>query len=286
MSYYIYADASIDILPALAKQYAIQLVPMHYELAGETFSCTALATETQMHEYYEKQRRGAVTHTSQVGPANYMDIFRPLLEQGEDILCLTLSSGLSSTYQSALMAAEELSHYPGKLFVIDSLGATAGLGLLAELAGKNKEEGLSIGENADRLMQNRLYIAHHFMVDDLMYLQRGGRISASAAIVGSMLNVKPLLRINETGSLEITGKRRGIAASWKELVSEYEKNRDPQNGQFVYLLHADCSDLAVRLRHLILERCPDSQVCTLPVGPIIGAHTGPGMMALAYWGKR
>lgn len=285
-NYVIFADTSLDMSRELAEKYDIHFVPMRYELGGETFTCTGLEKDEFMQAYYEKQKTGAVTHTSQAGPATYTDNFLPYLQQGCDVLYLCLSSGLSSTYQSALMAGTELEDCPGKLYAVDSLAASAGLGLLAELAAENREKGLSADENAAQLEKLRLKTCHHIMVDDLAYLQRGGRVSSATAAVGSLLNIKPLLRVDENGSLETIAKRRGLMASWKDMISTWLNNRDCEMGKVVYIPQANCPQQAQQLKDLILESDPEADVRIVPLNPIIGAHTGPGMMAMAYWGTR
>ena len=285
-NYMIFADTSLDMSRELAEKYDIHFVPMRYELGGENFVCSGLESSEFMQSYYEKQKAGAVTHTSQVGPALYQEVFFPHLQRGTDILYLCLSSGLSGTYQSALMAGMDMEDCPGKLYAVDSLAASAGLGLLAELAAENREKGLSAEENAAHLEQMRLKTCHHILVDDLMYLQRGGRVSSATAVVGSMLNIKPLLRVDEGGSLETIAKRRGLMASWKDMISTWLANRDCSMGKVVYVPHANCLAQAQQLKELILQSDAEAEVRIVPLNPVIGAHTGPGMMAMAYWGTR
>ncbi len=228
-----------------------------------------------------------MTKTSQITPYLYEQFFEPYLKKNLSILYLALSSGLSSTYNAACLAKETLKEkYPDlDIYPIDTLGATGGMGVLVETALKAKEEGLSIEENRDLLLENTKHIRHWFMVQDLMYLKRGGRVSATTAVVGSMLNIKPILRINDQGKLETISKKHGNKAALLELFNDFEKSFDESHGNIIYITHADCKELADELVSLVQSKYPQLEVRQTMLSPIIGAHTGPGMVAICHYGK-
>lgn len=217
-----------------------------------------------------------------------MDIFTPVLEEGKDILYLSLSSGLSSTYQSSCLAASQLGEkFPGrKIVCVDSLAATGGMGLLLEAAALNREQGMTVSENGKWLEENRLKVCHWFMVEDLMYLKRGGRVSAATAVVGSALNIKPVLKIEEDGTLKNFAKARGTKRALNSLVEYYAVASDKEPGERVYILHADSRDNADYLEEKVKEINPKCSVAKMMLSPIIGAHTGPGMCAVVHFGRR
>lgn len=285
--YVILSDVSADIPPAMAKRYDIRFIPMHYTLGEEDRLCSCMEPDEVLHRFYEGQRNGDLTHTTQISPQTYIDVFRPYAEQGMPILYLSLSSGLSNTYQSARMAANELmEQYPSaSITCVDTLSATGGMGILLEAAARNRTDGMSLAENAAWLEQNRLRVCHWFMVEDLMYLKRGGRVSAASAVVGTALNIKPILRIKTDGSLENFQKKRGVRAAMKQLVELYASASTKQPGERVYIIHADCAEKADFLEQNVRELNPDSDIVRVMLSPIIGAHTGPGMCAIAHLGK-
>ena len=222
--YIIYSDISADIPAAYAVEKDIRFIPMSYTLGSEDRVCSSIEPDEILKKFYDGQRNGDLTHTTQISPFMYVEIFEPLLKEGKSVLYISLSSGLSNTYNSSLIAADELNEkYPeARLVCVDSLAATGGMGALLEMAVKNREGGMSIEENAKYLEENRLRIYHWFMVEDLMYLKRGGRIPATTAIVGSALNIKPLLKVERDGTLSTFAKKRGAKAAMNELLELYK----------------------------------------------------------------
>lgn len=288
--YVILTDLSADIDLNVVNEKDIRLVPMTYTLGDENRLCDKPEPAEALKEFYDAQRKGLPTHTAQVSQQTYYDVFTPYAKEGVSILYLALSSGLSSTYgSSTVVAADVMEKYPGvTICCVDSLAATCGMGIMLEAAAANRDAGMSVTENAAWLEANRLRVCHWFMVDDLMYLKRGGRISATTAVVGSALNIKPVLKIVEDGSLISFAKKRGTRSAVKHLLELYAENREVQGvaDEHVYIVHADCPDNVEQLRQGVLEINPKARITVCMLTPIIGAHVGPGMCAIVHWGKR
>ena len=284
--YEILADVSIDIEKDFAEKYQIKYVPMEYVIGDETRPCVEPESIEYLHTYYDKLREAVPTKTSQITPFQYVEIFRPYVEAGTPLLYLCLSSGLSSTYQSALMAVSMLEEEYGNVNVqvVDSLGATGGMGLLTESAVLNREKGMSVEENAAWLKEHAGLVNYYFKVEDLMYLKRGGRVSATTAVVGTALNIKPILTINPVGKLDTVAKKRGSKMAIKWIVEKFTSNFDKNLSDTVYISCADCMKDAQALKEMILKVEPQLEVRITSLSPIIGAHTGPDMLALIYYG--
>lgn len=287
MDYEIFADVSIDIDMDFAREHNVKFVPMEYMLGEETFHCTAPESDEMMHNYYDKLRQTVSTRTSQITPFHYIDVFEPYVKEKKSIIYISLSSGLSNTYESALMAVENLKDSYGEvnIEVVDSLGATGGMGLLTETACLNRENGMSLSENAAWLRENANKVNYWFKVEDLMYLKRGGRISAATAVMGTALNIKPILTINGAGKLDTIAKKRGDKLALKFIIDQFNDNFDESFGDVVYICCADCKELAQKLKEMVLEIHPNLTVRITMLSPIIGAHTGLDMFALVHYGK-
>lgn len=285
--YLIYTDASADIDPAVIGRYGIRFVAMNYTVGEEERLCSNPESPEFLKKFYDAQRAGMETRTSQITPHFYMETFAPLLAEGKSILYLSLSSGLTKTFDSVNLAAAELAgEYSGaKVVAVDTLCATGGMGLILEAAAQNREAGLSIDENAAWLNEHRQEVVHWFMVDDLMYLKRGGRIPATTAVLGTALNIKPLLKIDGEGHLVTLEKKRGYKLALKELAAKYAAARD-ENRNRVYIVHGDCPQHADELERLVREVNPKADITKMLLCPIIGAHTGPGMAAVIFFGNR
>lgn len=285
--YAIFTDVSSDIKATFIKENDVHFIPMKYVINSKDKLYTGIYDENILKDFYLAQKNGAVTKTTQIAPQIYSDIWEPIVKEGISIIYISLSSGLSSTYQSAVLAANELmDKYPDiKIIPIDSLAGTGGMSLLVERAIENKKNGMTIEDNAACLDEIKHNICHWFMVEDLMYLRRGGRVSATTAIVGTTLNIKPILKINDEGKLVPIAKKRGIKAALKELVNLYEMASEGGEER-VYITHADCIDNAKKLEKAILEKNPKCKITILMLNPIIGAHTGPGMIAILHFGKK
>ena len=288
MDYMIFADVSIDIDMAFADKYDLKYIPMEYILDDKSFNCSRPENDEMMHQYYEKLRLKASTHTSQIVPNNYVEAFEGYIKEGKGILYISLSSGLSNTYESALLAAKMLKDdYPEcEIEVVDSLGATGGMGILAESACLNREKGMSLSDNAKWLREHANNINFWFKVEDLMYLCRGGRVSATTAVVGTALKIKPILTIDSTGKLQTIDKKRGDKQAMLSLIERFDASYDPDMGNTVYVSCADCRDVAETLKSKLLEKHPDLDIKITMLSPIIGAHTGPDMLSLIYYGSK
>ena len=240
------------------------------------------------HEFYEAMRNGSMPTTAQVNPENAKALLEPYLKEGKDILHIAFSSALSGTYNSSRIAAEELMEdYPDrKIIVVDSLGASLGQGLLVYLAQEKKEQGEDMETVAKWAEENRLHMVHLFTVNDLNHLYRGGRISRTTAVVGSMLNIKPVLHVDNDGKLTAIGKVRGRKKSLQELV----KLMDEKIGSYhdtchtIFISHGDCEEDANYVAEKVKEKYQINTIIMNQVGATIGAHSGPGTMALFFVG--
>lgn len=289
-NYVIYTDVSTDVDPLFAKENDVRFISMHYTLGDENRLCEGIEPEDILSKFYDGQKNGDLTKTSQINPKNYEDAFRPVLEEGKSVLYICLSSGLSGTFQSANIAADTLAdeYTDAKVIPVDSLAATGGMGLLVEAAVYNRAKGMSIEDNAKWLNDNVQRTNHWFMVDDLMYLKRGGRVSAATALVGTTLNIKPILTINPEGKLDTIDKKRGAKVALKTLIEDYKKScTDPANEfeNTIYINHGNAPERATQVKDELLKINPNLNIKVMMLSPIIGAHTGPGMVAVIHWGK-
>lgn len=288
-NYVIFTDVSADVHQDTVNKYDVKFVGMRLVFDDEEKDFPKPLDETQIIEFYQTLRNGTVVRSSQISPSEYSAAFSPYLEQGKSVLYLGLSSGLSGTCQSAKNSADELNkkYAPNKVVVIDSLTATAGLGFLLDFVGENRENGMSLEDNAKWIEDNKLNLCHRFMIDDLMFLKRGGRIPASLAIIGKILNLKPILYIDNEGKLLNTAKKQGTKNTLNYIASEYAKNRSgAQKDEKVIIVHADAPDKAEYLKEKVLEINPYAQITTVYMGPIVGCHAGPGLCGMGFWGKR
>ena len=285
--YIICMDASGDIIREIAQENGIEFVPMEYSLGEEMRTSHGCEDETVLKRFYDGQRGGDLTRTSQISPFMYEEYFGKFLKEGKSVLYFCLSSGLSATYEGSMLAARNLKEtYPDKeVLPIDTLAATGGIGILAERAVENRKKGMGLHENFDAVTALVPKLRHFFMVQDLMYLKRGGRVSAATAIVGSALNIKPMLKIDENGKLVTIDKKRGNKAAMMSLFSYFKDNYNPELGNIVYICDADTPQLAEALAEKVKAEAPDVAVRRTMLSPIIGAHTGPGMLSMILLGK-
>lgn len=286
--YEIYVDASIDVENSYITDNNIHFIPMKYMIDDQEYVMDRQQTEEELDHFYLKMKDGSITGTSQITPYTYEQVFRKEAEQGHDVLYLCLSSGLSSTYASSLNAAQSvMEDFPDvKIESVDTLGATGGVGLLLMQAIKGRDEGKTISENAAYLRQIAPDIGFWFMVEDLEYLKRGGRVSATAAFAGNVLNLKPVLKINDEGKLINISKQRGAQRAVKYLLECYEGAHDDTISSDVIVAHAVCKERAEKMRDEILRINPGAKVQICPMGPVIGSHTGPGFAAIIHFGNR
>ncbi len=282
--YIIYTDSACDIMPNILCEWGIRYSSLTYRFDGAEDYCN---NEMSSDEFYRKMRDGGVAKTSAVNPEVFEEGFEKILKEGKDLLYIGFSSGLSSTYSSAKKAVEQLApHYPeAKIFTIDSLSASAGLGLLLYLANEKKKSGASIEDTVRFCEDIKLNICHWFTVDDLVYLKRGGRISPTLAFVGNTLGLKPILHMDNEGHLvnvtKARGRKRSISALSDKLA---ELSVDIKNGK-VFISHADCFSDAEQLSDMIYLKFGVKTDIITNVGTVIGAHSGPGTLALFFVGK-
>ena len=277
-------DMCCDLTKEMCQDYGILAVPMRYTMDGRDFLHTL--EDGNPHEFYQALRNGSVSSTSQINSEDFIEFFTPYLERGEDILYLAFSSGLSGTYQSGCIAAEELrKKFPEReIEVVDSLAASMGLGLMAYYASCRLREGMSLKETVQWLESNKLKINHWFTVDDLHFLRRGGRVTGAAAFVGSLLSIKPVLHTDDNGKLIPMEKTRGRAKALRGLVEKLEEYRSQE--QSIFISHGDCLEDAEHVRSLIAEKYPDCKFRMNYIGPVIGSHSGPGTVALFFVGTK
>ena len=238
--------------------------------------------------FYEAMRQGESATTSAANPDAWANAMEPVLAQGKDVLVIAFSSGLSTTYQSAVIAADELREkYPDrKIAVVDSLCASLGQGLLCWHAARKQDEGLSLEALTAWLEEHKLNLCHWFTVDDLAYLKRGGRISAATALVGTLLNIKPVLHVDDEGHLVSVSKSRGRKASLQAMVDQMEKSALPGENDYIMICHGDCYEDAQLLANMCKEKLGVKEVFIGYTGAVIGSHSGPGTLALFFLGSK
>ena len=283
MSYRIITDSCCDFPESFYKELNISMVPMtlHYKGSDHTD-----LSEPFLKEIFAGLRAGEVASTSAINPDSWANAIEPVLANGEDALVLTFSSGLSTTYQSAVIAAQELyEKYPQRTInVVDTLCASLGQGLFVWYACQKQAEGLSLAELTQWCEDNKLHLCHWFTVDDLMFLKRGGRVSAATALLGTMLKIKPVLHVDDEGHLINVGKARGRKAAIDVLVSKMGETALPGKNETVYICHGDCMEDAQYLADQVKEKFGVKEVFIYYVGAVIGSHSGPGTLALFYLG--
>lgn len=236
---------------------------------------------------YDGLRSGESAKTAAVNPEQWAALMEESLSQGQDVLVMAFSSGLSTTYQSAEIAAQELREkYPERsIYVCDTLAASMGQGLLVWYACKKRDEGASLEALRDWVEETKLHLCHWFTVDDLMHLKRGGRISAATALVGTMLQIKPVLHVDDEGHLINVAKTRGRRASIEALAKKAVELGEGYDNSTMFISHGDCLEDAKYLERILKERCGVKEVVISYVGAVIGSHSGPGTVALFFLGK-
>ena len=284
MNYQIITDSCCDFPTPMYETLGLSFVPLSVEFRGETNDDR---NDDSLKEMYDGLRSGQAAKTSAVNPSRWGEVIEPALAAGQDVLVLAFSSGLSTTYQSAVIAAEELGEkYPERTIrVVDTLCASMGQGLLVWYACKKRDEGLSLEELYSWVMENRLHLCHWFTVDDLMYLKRGGRISAATALVGTMLQIKPLLHVDDEGHLISMSKARGRKAAIDALVRKAQELGAGYDNSTMFISHGDCREDAEYLAQELKEKCGVKDVVISYVGAVIGSHSGPGTLALFFLGS-
>ena len=285
MDYRIITDSGCDLPAALLEQLNIDVIPLTLLFRGQEWSDT---TDDGLKTIYDGLRNGDAASTSAINPDGWATAMEPVLASGQNILVLAFSSGLSTTYQSAIIAAQELADkYPQrKIRVVDTLCASLGQGLLVWYACKNRDAGMPLDDLADWCENNKLNLCHWFTVDDLMYLKRGGRISAATALVGTMLNIKPVLHVDDEGHLVSVSKARGRKAAIEALAKRVAETAFPGENDTMFISHGDCLEDAQYLAAILKEKHGVKEVVIGYVGAVIGSHAGPGTLALFFLGSK
>ena len=285
--YVIMTDSSCDLPQELADQLGLEVLPLEVMADGKNYRNWLDGREIGFKEFYKLAREGKELKTSAVNTAAFEEKMEELLKEDRDILYIGFSSGLSTTYNSGEAAARELREkYPErKIYTVDTLAASLGQGMITYYAAKKKEAGATIEEVRDFVENEKLHMCHWFTVDDLNYLKRGGRISAATAAVGTMLSIKPVMHMDNEGHLVAVGKARGRKAALCQLLDTMGELGEGLEGQTTFICHSDCMDDAQYVASQMKERFGVAQVNINWIGPVIGAHTGPGTIGIFFWGS-
>ena len=282
-NYNIVTDSCCDLRPETYEQLNLTVVPLSMEFRGQVREDKS---DDSIKEVYAALRAGESAQTAAVNPDRWLNAMEPHLAEGRDVLVMAFSSGLSTTYQSAVIAAEELREkYPERtIYVVDTLCASRGEGLLVWYACKKRDEGMTLDELHKWVEDTKLHLCHWFTVDDLMYLKRGGRISAATALVGTMLKVKPVLHVDNEGHLINMFKVRGRKASLEAIANKLGELGGNYDNSTVFICHGDCIEDAEYTAEQIRALTPVKDIIINYVGPVIGAHTGPGVISVFFVG--
>lgn len=280
--YVIFVDSACDISCDILNEWGVKYCSLSLVFSDDPKEYSD--HEIPASEFYNKMRDGAQPKTSAANMGKFCDAFEGIVKDGYDVLYLGFSSGLSATCNFAREAAEEImSQYEGsKITVVDSLCASAGYGLLVKLLVDKKNDGATIDELADFAENTKLNVCHWFTVDDLKYLKAGGRISATTALLGGMLNIKPVMKMDNNGKLISISKVRGRKAALKAIADLYMETALDKKDGVVFISHGDCIDDANALAQMIKENSGATVQITTYVGPVIGSHSGPGTLALFF----
>lgn len=286
MSFQIITDTASNITTKAAEHYGIKVVPLTFIMDDKEFQLVD-SDNFDYDSYYASLQEGKKVNTSQVTPQQYIETFEPVLKEGKDILFVALSSGVSGTYNSAKFAAEELmEEYPERMIkVVDSLGASLGEGLLAVEASECRDKGMNVEETAEYLDFEKYKMAQIFAVDDLKHLKRTGRISGVVATVGSMLNIKPILKGDTEGKIVSECNARGRKQAIKALAEKYKELVDKPEEQMIGISYGGQREDAVHLANLITKIAEPKKIWLVPHEPATGSHVGPGMLAVYFKGK-
>ena len=281
----IVSDSTVDLPKEYLQSKQVPIISLSYIMDGVTYEeMDGLSHK----EFFEKLRAGSLPTTSQINPEQAREALEPFAKEGKAILYIGFSSGLSGSYNSVRMAAEDLKEeYPDiNIIAIDSLCACMGEGLLLYKALELKEHGMSMEEIAKWVEANKLHICHNVTVDDLNHLHRGGRISKTTAVVGSMIKIKPIIHMSDEGKLVVIGKERGRKKSLVSIVDRMEKQMQGYDNDIVMITHGDCIEDAEFVKKQVEERFGIHNVMINGIGSVIGSHTGAGVVAVFFMGDK
>ncbi len=281
----IFTDSACDIKSDVLSEWGIENIELSFRFEGEEKEY--LNSDMDISEFYGKMKEGGIAKTAAINPDTFEKEFEKALSEGKDVLYLAFSSGLSTTCNSARIAADELSSkYPEReIRIVDTLAASAGQGMLVYFAVQKKNGGATLSEVADYIESIKLKLCHWFTVDDLVYLKRGGRVSPAVALIGKALGIKPIMHVDNDGKLIKMGTIRGRHASIASLCDKYLELSENKEDSTIFISQADCIDDAQKLANMIEEKSGAKTQIITDVGTVIGAHSGPGTLALFFVGK-
>lgn len=286
--YAVITDSTADLSPELVRELDVEIIPLQFVIDDHTYLNYPDGRELSEKAFYQMLRQQKTATTVQVNASRFVEFFEPILQQGRDVLYIAFSSGLSGTYHSSLMAREELQEkYPERrIYICDSLAASMGEGLLVYHAVMEKRKGKDISEVYQWVEDHKKNLCHWFTVDDLHHLKRGGRVSSATALLGTMLGIKPVLHVDDEGHLINVDKVRGRRQSLQAMVEKMcQTCIDPEN-QMIFISHGDCLEDAQALADMVRERMQVKDIVIHYIGPVIGAHSGPGTVALFFLGTK
>lgn len=285
MSFALFTDSCSNLPMEAVRELNILLLPCAYSVGGQEYCFDGNLEQFDAHSYYDRLRAGEQVTTSLLNMQLFLDAFRPVLEQGKDLVYVGMSSGISGTFHAAQLAAQELEEqFPERrIRLVDSHSAGCGVGILTCKGADLRNAGKNADETADILED--INLLEYFTVDDLKHLHRTGRLSAAGAVIGSMLNIKPLLRGDEAGHIVTCGKFRGRKKAVSEIISRFVAEHDSQQLERVAISHGDCPEEAEELAQMVREAAQPGELIVVPHEPFTGAHVGPGMLALYFFGK-
>lgn len=283
--YVVTVNSTVDLPKEWLAERNVPVIPLKYTIDGETYEDMAGLSSK---EFFQKLRDGKMATTSQINPEEAREALEPFLKEGKDVLHLAFSSALSGTCNSMRIAAEELKEeYPErKIIVIDTLCACLGEGLLLYYVLKLKKEGKTIEEVEAWVEENKLHICHNVTVDDLNHLQRGGRISKTAAVLGTMVQIKPMIHMADDGSLQVVGKERGRKRSLNKIVDKAVEQSKGWEQDIVMITHGDCLEDAQYVAELVRAKMGIENILINNIGTVVGSHTGPGVVAVFCMGNK
>lgn len=286
-NFVLFTDSSCDLPAKMAEELELTVLPLSFTMGGKEYRNTLDGSEMPVKEFYRRLRAGEPSTTAAVNVGAYLSAMEPVLKAGKDVLDLAFSSGLSNTCDAAQMACRELAEkYPERrVCAVDTLAASMGQGLLVYHAARLRKQGKSFDEVRGWVEQNKLKLCHWFTVDDLGHLRRGGRISAATALLGGMLNIKPVLHVDDAGHLVSVGKVRGRRSSLDALVNHMEQLAENPSEQVIFISHGDSREDAEYVAAEAKRRLGVKEAVINYCGPVIGAHSGPGTMALFFLGR-
>lgn len=285
--YIILTDSTIDMGPEFVKEHDLVVLPLTYEIEGKFYKNSILNPEMDLKEFYEKVKKGAIAITSQINSETFKEEMTKYLKLGYDILGVSFSSALSGSFNSMRLATEELrlEFKDRKILIIDSLCASTGEGLLVYYTDLNRQKGMTIEENYENIMELKNRINHWFTVDDIDVLKRGGRVNAASAFLAKALSIKPVLRVSIDGKLLPFAKKLGRKMALRELVDKTIENIDTTLDQPIYVTNANSFEDSEYVAKKIKEKLPNFEIRYENIGPVIGAHSGPGTISVFFIGK-